>query len=192
MLKSKGGEVVTACIGDDCCDPDEMPTDEELAARETPCNTCGYRMVSYYCNESTGKWEWLDTGCSVSKSQIEERCYDWKWKEFSSASCVYDRAGVYPNTHISGAYCFIGQGLYEINGASTIPYGVNNSCGSSLREIASMLFDTEVTYPGWFSVPSSCSAADKDKIAYLHDQDVGHPGTFGCTAFRCEGTLKSN
>ena len=193
LLKSKGGEVVTACEGSDCCDPDEEPSWEEVEALETTCNVCGVNYASYHCDEASGKWVIeVDPVCSVPADKIEERCYDWKWKEFSSASCVYDRAGVYPNTHISGAYCFIGQGLYEINGASTIPYSVNNSCGSSLRKIASMLFDTEVTYPGWLSVPSSCSAADKDKIAYLHDQDVGHPGTFGCTAFRCEGTLKSN
>lgn len=197
LLKSKGGEVVTACEGSDCCDPDEEPSWEEVEALETTCNVCGVNYASYRCDEASGKWVIeVDPVCSVPADKIEERCYDWKWKEFPKASCVYDRKGVPPNTYIEGVYCFVGtDSVYEINEPFMYrnPYGVGTSCSApAFLQDLKVLFDyTQISKV--FSIPSSCSpSTDKEKLLYLHSYDNGHGGRYGCTAYTCQKTSLKN
>lgn len=199
LLKSKGGEVVTACIGDDCCDPDEMPTDEELAARETPCNTCGYRMVSYYCNESTGKWEWLDTGCSVSKSQIKEKCYDWKWVADLDKSCYCSGNG---DGSTECNYCFKNQVLYEnyiCSKPNFPPYNINSNCKKAISTAAYLYGDDNISVYEISEISNNkytveCTAAREGDIGYIaREQGASLPYVreTGCYAYVCTGSPKS-
>lgn len=203
LLKSKGGEVVTACEGSDCCDPDEEPSWEEVEALETTCNVCGVNYASYRCDEASGKWVIeVDPVCSVPADKIKERCYTWAWKEDWDKSCYFGG-----DIALRCFYCFKGQGLYEGNScASSYPgtqgapnggkYFIWESC-SNVIETAKFLYDTEAFelsqnyYTGAYNV--DCTADREGQIGYkAYQENRKQIEGVGCYAYVCTGTKKTN
>lgn len=200
LLKSKGGEVVTACEGSDCCDPDEEPSWEEVEALETTCNVCGVNYASYRCDEASGKWVIeVDPVCSVPADKIKERCYDWKWVADLDKSCYCSGDGT---STVECNYCFKDQGLYEDYNCSKPnfpPYNINSNCKKAISTAAFLYGDDNISVYEISEISNNkytveCTAAREGDIGYIaREQRASNPYVreTGCYAYVCTGSPKS-